>query len=547
MMNQANSPMEQGKVRLFRRSTIRVRLTLAFSSIALLLVAIAAVGAWRLDELSRVATANLRAERVMGNWLAEIQANEVRAAVLMRSNDPVTRQGFEPELNAASQRIAILQKTVEGLLSTPQTRTLFEQIGAHRAVYLQARQAVLDKQQAGQAGEAAALLESAFVPASRAYLASTRVLADFHGGELEGNSANSQQAAAWGQLVIIGVCAIAIILGFTISWLITSAIVRPLRFAAKLSRQVAGGDLTVQVYREGRDEAAQLLQALAEMMANLRTVLGEVTQGAHIVTASSARIAQGNVDLLRRTGEQASTLEQTASSMKQLTSTVAQNAGHARHASQLAVGASEAARKGGEVVDRVVTTMSGICASSRKIADIIGVIDAIAFQTNILALNAAVEAARAGEQGRGFAVVAGEVRHLAQRSAAAAQEIKALIADSVDQVEAGTVLADTAGRTMAEIVTSFREVTDLVAEIATASQEQSSGIVQVTAAVTQMERVVQQNAALVEEATVATESMKTQASSLLQMVSRFRLAKTAGAVALRMSTAPGGGLLAELR
>ncbi|MCY7317719.1 MAG: methyl-accepting chemotaxis protein [Ramlibacter sp.] len=546
-MNQVSSSMEQVKVRLFRRSTIRVRLTLAFSSVALLLVAIAAVGAWRLDELSRVATANLQAERVMGNWLAEIQANEVRAAVLMRSTEPATRQGLEPELNAASQRIAVLQKNVEGLLSTSQTRTLFEQIGARRKVYLEAMQAVLEKQQAGQAGEAAALLENSFVPASRAYLASTRALADFHGGEVEGNSANSRQAAAWGQLVIIGVCAVAIILGFTFSWLITSAIVRPLRFAAKLSRQVAGGDLTVQVHREGRDEAAQLLQALAEMMANLRTVLGEVTQGAHIVTASSARIAQGNVDLLRRTAEQASTLEQTASSIEQLTSTVAQNAGHARHASQLAVGASEAARKGGEVVGQVVTTMSGISASSRKIADIIGVIDAIAFQTNILALNAAVEAARAGGQGRGFAVVAGEVRTLAQRSAAAAQESTGLIGDSVTQVDAGTVLADAAGQTMAQIVASFREVTDLVTEIAAASQEQSSGIAQVNMAVTQMERVVQQNAALVEEATVATESMKTQAGSLLQMVSRFRLEGTAGAVALRMSTSPTSGLSADLR
>jgi methyl-accepting chemotaxis protein len=248
-----------------------------------------------------------------------------------------------------------------------------------------------------------------------------------------------------------------------------------------------------------------------------------VAAGARLVAEGSAQIAQGHQDLSQRTEQQASTLEETASSMEELTSTVTQNADNARNATQLAQGASEVARKGGEVVGQVVSTMTGISESSRRIADIIGVIDGIAFQTNILALNAAVEAARAGEQGRGFAVVASEVRNLAQRSASAAREIKELIGDSVGKVDAGARLVGNAGATMGEIVTAVNRVTDLVSEIAAASREQSSGIGQVNQAVSQMEQVVQQNASLVEEAAAATDSMKGQAEALLRMVSRFEL------------------------
>jgi methyl-accepting chemotaxis protein len=289
------------------------------------------------------------------------------------------------------------------------------------------------------------------------------------------------------------------------------------------ARRVAEGDLTVGVAAAGRDETAQLLRALAEMTTRLRLLIGEVTQGARSVAGTSGQIAQGNADLSQRTEEQASTLEETASSMEELTSTVGQNADNARVANQLAASAAVVAREGGDAVAQVVSTMNGISGSSKKIAEIIGVIDGIAFQTNILALNAAVEAARAGEQGRGFAVVASEVRTLAQRSAQAAREIKGLIVDSVSQVEAGTAQVDVAGRKMQDIVQSVSKVSELIAEIASASQEQSSGIEQVNTAITQMEQVVQQNASLVEEAAAATESMKGEAESLLQHVSRFRL------------------------
>jgi len=266
------------------------------------------------------------------------------------------------------------------------------------------------------------------------------------------------------------------------------------------------------------------LRAQSRMQDDLRRVVSQVMAGAHAVSQASEQIANGNQDLSERTGMQASTLEETASSLEELTATVRQNADNARQASQLAVDASGVARQGGEVMGQVVQRMTGISNASRRIADIVGVIDGIAFQTNILALNAAVEAARAGEQGRGFAVVAAEVRSLAQRSAAAAKEIKDLAAESAGQVDAGAQLVDSAGATMNQIVASVNKVSGLIAEIAAASEEQSMGIGQVNTAVTQMDQVVQQNATLVEEAGAATEAMKMQAGALLQVVSSFRLA-----------------------
>jgi methyl-accepting chemotaxis protein len=310
---------------------------------------------------------------------------------------------------------------------------------------------------------------------------------------------------------------------------IRQANVGPLRMALRLVQKVSAGDLTATP--EGMDQfhTRKLAEAMDQMTGSLRELVQEVAHSAQTVAETSAQIAQGNLDLSQRTEEQASTLEETASSMEELTSTVAQNADNAREASQLAVAASDVARKGGQVVGQVVTTMNDISDSSRRIGDIIGVIDGIAFQTNILALNAAVEAARAGEQGRGFAVVAAEVRNLAQRSAAAAKEIKGLIGDSVGKVEAGSRLVDSAGKTMGEIVTSVKKVSDLIAEIAAASQEQSAGIGQINTAVAQMEQVVQQNATLVEEASAATESMKDQAAALLQAVARFKVTGDTGA------------------
>jgi methyl-accepting chemotaxis protein-1 (serine sensor receptor) len=319
-------------------------------------------------------------------------------------------------------------------------------------------------------------------------------------------------------LLVAGlVCGIAI--G---AWLIRG-IGASLAQALRVANSVAAGDLTERIDITSNDEIGQLLTALEKMNGGLVSIVAEVRSGTDLIATASGQIAAGNQDLSSRTEEQASSLEETAASMEELTSTVRQNADNARQANVLATTASAVASKGGEVIGQVVETMGEINNSSRKIVDIISVIDGIAFQTNILALNAAVEAARAGEQGRGFAVVASEVRNLAQRSAAAAKEIKALIDDSVDRVDAGSMLVNEAGKTMDEIVDSVRRVTDIMGEITSASQEQTTGIDQINQAITQMDEVTQQNAALVEEASAASEAMQDQAAKLADVVSVFKL------------------------
>ncbi|WP_148289683.1 methyl-accepting chemotaxis protein [Ideonella sp. B508-1] len=326
-----------------------------------------------------------------------------------------------------------------------------------------------------------------------------------------------------GYIVMALLTAVGLAACVVCAWAITRSIVKPLQTAVTLARKVAEGDLTQRVEVSGRDEAAELMRALDDMQASLMRTVGSVRQNADSVATASAQIAQGNQDLSQRTEEQASALQQTAATMEELNTAVHHNVDNARQANQLAQGASAVAARGGEVVGQVVATMQGISDSSRKIGDIIGVIDGIAFQTNILALNAAVEAARAGEQGRGFAVVAGEVRSLAQRSAEAAKEIKSLIGHSVEQVEQGTALVDQAGKTMGEIVGSIQRVSDIVAEITSASSEQSSGISQVGGAISQMDQTTQQNAALVEESAAAAENLKTQAQQLVHAVAVFKL------------------------
>ncbi|HYC42528.1 MAG TPA: methyl-accepting chemotaxis protein [Noviherbaspirillum sp.] len=321
--------------------------------------------------------------------------------------------------------------------------------------------------------------------------------------------------------IILGVLT-GVVIG---AWLIRS-ISRPLEKAINLAGSIAAGDLTQRIDVESRDETGRLMSALKDMNGSLEKIVAEVRNSTETIATASGQIAAGNMYLSSRTEQQASSLEETASSMEELTSTVKQNAENARQANQLAASASEVAGRGGQVVAQVVDTMSAINDSSRKIVDIISVIDGIAFQTNILALNAAVEAARAGEQGRGFAVVAAEVRTLAQRSAAAAREIKTLIDDSVEKAHTGAELVNRAGNTMEEIVESVKRVTDIMAEIAAASNEQTAGIEQINQAITQMDQVTQQNASLVEQAAAASESMQEQAGTLAQMVGVFKLSGT---------------------
>jgi methyl-accepting chemotaxis protein len=340
---------------------------------------------------------------------------------------------------------------------------------------------------------------------------------------VDAKSAEADLAARQSITIIIAISAVALLLSIGLGIFISRSITRPLNEAVLVAQTVASGDLTSRIEVKSEDETGQLLQALKDMNQSLIGIVDEVRSGTSTMATASNQIASGNMDLSSRTEEQASSLEETASSMEELTSTVRQNADNARQANSLSMSASEIAIKGGDVVSEVVVTMNGINDSAKKITDIIGVIDGIAFQTNILALNAAVEAARAGEQGRGFAVVASEVRNLAQRSAAAAKEIKALIDDSVGRVDTGSKLVAQAGSTMTEVVDSVKRVTDIMAEIMAASEEQSAGIEQVNQAISQMDNVTQQNAALVEEAAAAAASLKDQAVKLEQTVSVFKI------------------------
>jgi len=340
---------------------------------------------------------------------------------------------------------------------------------------------------------------------------------------LEDILAARKATLAYTEYALVGVVLLISLLAALLSYGIIRSISVPLHQAVAVAKQVASGDLTAQIDVRYNNETGELLQALKDMNKGLINIVTEVRGGTQTIASASGQIAAGNLDLSSRTEQQAGSLEETASSMEEITSTVKQNAENARQANQLALCASDVASKGGEMVSSVVETMSSINASSKRIVDIIGVIDSLAFQTNILALNAAVEAARAGEQGRGFAVVASEVRTLAQRSAAAAKEIKELINDSVGKVDAGTRLVDQTGTTMEEIVASIKRVSDIIAEITVASDEQRAGIMQVNDAVAQMDQVTQQNASLVEEAAAAAEALQEQAQNLAEVVSVFRL------------------------
>ncbi|MBA5637767.1 HAMP domain-containing protein [Duganella sp. LX20W] len=373
------------------------------------------------------------------------------------------------------------------------------------------------------AGQALKVLTTQVAPLQDKWLAGLDRMAALQNQEIGTGISRFKDDSAHATVIMTLICAVAMTLAVVVALRLSRSITRPLQQALELATRVAGGDLTQRVAVGAQDETGQLLRALASMNDSLAATVGAVRTSTESITVASREIASGNADLSSRTEAQASALEQTASSMEELTGTVRQNAQHAQQANQLAVSASAVAAQGGQIVADVVQTMATIKASSYQIVDIIGVIDSIAFQTNILSLNAAVEAARAGEQGRGFAVVASEVRNLAQRSAGAAKEIKTLIGNSVEQVDAGGKLVDSAGETMERIVSAVRQVADFMHDITAASQEQSVGIEEVNRAVGQMDAMTQQNAALVEQAAAAAESMQEQATNLARAVGIFKL------------------------
>jgi methyl-accepting chemotaxis protein len=504
------------------------RLGVGFGLVMALMVALIAVGLLRLASIGRIDDRIIDRDWAMSDAVqtvnATTRANARRTLELFITTDKDKLAVIHQSIDANKKIIDEALATLDTLTDTADAKTLLASIKTSRAAYVASFSKVAKLLADDRRDEAASLMSNETLPTLDALQQDITAMANLQKQQVDAGGAQAKQniASARNLMIALGLAALAI--GIGCASVITRSITRPLHEAVRVAQTVAAGDLTSRITVTSRDETGQLLQALAEMNDSLQRIVGEVRTGTDTIATASSEIASGNQDLSSRTEEQASSLEETVAAMEELTSTVRQNADNARQANQLTVSASEIALKGGTVVAQVVDTMQSITASSAKIVDIIGVIDGIAFQTNILALNAAVEAARAGEQGRGFAVVAGEVRNLAQRSAAAAREVKALIGDSVAKVDSGSQLVHEAGATMTEIVASVQRVTDIMGEITAASEEQSAGIEQINKAMSQMDEVTQQNAALVEQAAAAAESLQGQAGNLARVVGVFRLA-----------------------
>ena len=511
-----------------RRMTLGVRLGLGFTATLALLLGITVLGLVQMRQQQTLQAAIERTNDQLSlaqQWRGQTQVNLARALSLAKAdNHPQLDAYLAPKMKATSAEISTLQKQLTDSTLTEGSRQALEAIGSAREKYLSSRKQVLALLKAGDP-KGATEVDGSLLPAADAYLASMTHLEEVLDQEASQARREGETSAANARQLMIGMAVLALGMGAWIAWALTRSITQPMLHAIGTAEAIAEGDLTVDLNVDRQDEIGRLQHAMQRMRGSLHEMVAGIRQSTDGISTASSEVASGSMDLSQRTEQAASNLQRTASSMEQLSGTVRQTADAARTANQLAHTASDTAQRGGQVVQEVVQSMQKISEASQRIGDIIGVIDGIAFQTNILALNAAVEAARAGEQGRGFAVVAGEVRSLAGRSAEAAREIKQLISTSVERVESGSALVDSAGRSMAEIVQSVQRVTDIIAEITAATGEQSSGITEVGQAVNQLDEMTQQNAALVEESNAAAESLKDQAQHLGEIVSRFRLDK----------------------
>jgi methyl-accepting chemotaxis protein len=512
---------------ILRNLSIGTRLALGFGAILAVLLLVSA-GGTTLGTKSRRDLAAVTAMATAKERLAsDMQEFVLRRASAMRTvgllQDYKSMQEQQKIANNLTRRFGEARQAMAKLELSPAERQIVEGLEKTDKAVQEPFAKAMDLQSSFRNEEAVALLMNEVDPAVNKILAELDHLAEM---QKKSNQEATDAALLSGERLATTtyiVEGIVLVVALLFAWTVTRSIVMPLREAVAIARRVASGDLTSQIVPKGRDEAAELLAALREMNDGLARMVTQIRTGSESIAVGASEVAAGNQQLSSRTEEHASSLEETASTLEECMTTVRQNAEHATQASSLAGTASATAEKGGEVVGKVVTTMQEVSSSSKRISDIIGVIDGISFQTNILALNAAVEAARAGEQGRGFAVVAAEVRSLAQRSAASAKEIRGLIEDSVTRVENGARLVEQAGKTMDELVASVKRVAEIMTEIAAASHEQSSGIEQINRAITQMDNVVQMNASLVEEATAAATSMAGQATGLARAVAQFRL------------------------
>ena len=457
-------------------------------------------------------------------WRSNIAVNATRVLSITQTDGDDLQGYFKDVMGSTTADTTKVQQRYTELEKSPGGLRIQEELATVRKSYLETRDKALAMKKAGDVAQARDFALKEFAPVVDRYnaVADKMVAYQIERSEAQAAEANALIRSYRMAVVVAGVAGLALLV--VLSWVLVARIRQSLSEVSGVARRIGEGDLSRPVQVSGRGEVAEMMLAMQQMQASLVRIVGEVRLSSDSIATGSSEIATGNADLSQRTEEQASNLEETAASMEELTSTVKNNADTAHKAAALAGEASRAAVQGGEVVGQVVSPMEEISAASRKITDIISVIDGIAFQTNILALNAAVEAARAGEQGRGFAVVASEVRSLAQRSADAAREIKTLIGASVEKVENGTQLVSEAGRSMEGIVAQVQRVSDLIGEISSGTSEQTTGISQVGEAVTQLDQVTQQNAALVEQSAAAADSLRHQAAKLAEVVSVFRLA-----------------------
>ncbi|MBR7636870.1 methyl-accepting chemotaxis protein [Janthinobacterium lividum] len=518
---------------------IGTRLGIGFAVVLGLLVAVLLVGLYSMGQLS-ARTHDIVADKNVKMAAANTMSDNVRNITLAITSIVVAPtealvQAELAKIGEARKKYGAAKETLQKKISTDKETALMAELDAALKSGAPLNNKVIELRNAGQTEEAIAFLTQQAAPSLKRVLGALDSLVAYEGEQAAQAATDAETLSASARASMIALGSVAVLLGAFVAWIITRSITRPINAAVGVAETVASGDLSSHIVVNSSDETGRLLGALKAMNDSLLGVVAQVRNGTDAISTASSEIAAGNLDLSSRTEEQASSLEETASAMEELTSTVKQNADNARQANQLAKSASEVAVRGGSIVSQVVDTMGTINESSKKIVDIIGVIDGIAFQTNILALNAAVEAARAGEQGRGFAVVATEVRNLAQRSAGAAKEIKELIAASVANVDTGSRLVNEAGQTMGDIVDSIVRVTDIMGEITSATHEQTIGIEQINMAIAQMDEVTQQNAALVEEAAAASQSMQEQAGELAHVVGFF---KTGNHVASAPKLAP---------